>query len=227
MRLSSRGLVVLVGCGVLLLGSGLVVRAATTAPPRQSDGPPLESFEPYTVGRLEQEAWAAYYYRDWPRLFTLLLEMIQGQFGLSPAQALEAAVLATRAQVAFAERGAEGGTAEDYMRQFYVLVREPSGGTYDPDRAAALELNWWVVHRNRDKYPDTGALVDALAALYSELYRLTPEAGRPAAEHRATAMEASDRWVREGKEPNSPLLDTVRSELVLSYRALAAAIAAR
>ncbi|SRR5579885_2674437 len=227
MRSSRRGLFALVGVGALLLASALAVRAATTAPPRQGDGPPLESFEPETVGRLEQEAWAAYYYRDWPKLFTTLLDLIEGQFGLSPAQALQAATLATRAQVVFAERGDEGGVAEDYMRQFYVLVREPSGGTYDPERAAALELNWWVVHRHRDEYPDTTALSEALAALYAELYRLTPEAGLPAGEHRAAAMEASDRWVREGKDPNSPLLQTVRAELVLSYRALADAIAAR
>jgi len=135
--------------------------------------------------------------------------------------------LATRAQVVFAQQGAEGGVAEDYMRQFYALVREPSGGSYDPARAAALELGWWVVPRNREQYPDTVALVDALAALYAEVYRLAPRAGRPAAEHRALAMEASDRWIREGKDPASPLLETVRAGLVLSCRALADAIAAR
>src|SRR5579885_3701393 len=77
MRSSRRGLFALVGVGALLLASALAVRAATTAPPRQGDGPPLESFEPETVGRLEQEAWAAYYYRDWPKLFTTLLDLIE------------------------------------------------------------------------------------------------------------------------------------------------------
>jgi hypothetical protein len=226
MRFRRRYIVVLVACGALL-ASALVVRAATTAPPRQGDAPPLETFDPETVGRLEQEAWAAYYYRDWPRLFGLLLELIEGQFGLSPAQALEAATVATRAQVAFAERGADGGVAEDYMRQFYTLVKAPSGGTYDPARAAELELRWWVIHRNRAQYPDTTALADALAALYAEVYRVAPAAGLPAGEHRALAMEASDGWIAEGKDPQSALLVTVREELVLSYRALAAAIAAR
>ena len=161
MRAGRRTLLVVVALAVLLLGSALAVRAATTAPPRQGEAPPLETFDPDRVGQLEQEAWAAYYLRDWPGLFGLLLNLIEGQFGLSPAQALEAAMLATRAQVVFAERGAAGGEAEDYMRQFYALVREPSGGQYDPDRAAALELGWWVVHRQRDQYPDTTALVDA------------------------------------------------------------------
>jgi hypothetical protein len=227
MRLGRRNVVVLVACGALLLTSALVVRAATSAPPRQGAGPPLETFDPEVVGRLEQEAWAAYYYRDWRHLFGLLLELIEGQFGLSPAQALEAATLATRAQVVFAERGAEGGVAEDYMRQFYTLVKAPSGGVYDPARAAELELSWWVIHRNRAQYPDTTALAESLAALYAEVYRLAPAAGLPAGEHRARAMDLSDRWIAEGKDPRSPLLATVREELVLSYRALADAIAAR
>jgi hypothetical protein len=211
----------------LLSVSALAVRAATTAAPRGKGEVPLEAFAPERVGTLEQEAWAAYYYREWPRLGQLLLELIQGQFGLSHAQSLEAAVLATRAQVVFAERGAEGGAAEEFMRQFYALVREPSGGQFDPDRAAALELSWWVVHRNRAQYPDTTALVDALAALNAEVYGLPASAARPAAEHRALAMEASDLWIAEGKDRASPLLPTVRDELVRSYQALHDALEAR
>src|ERR687895_294640 len=104
MKGARRNAVVLASCAVLLVGTALIARAATT-PARQGDAPPLETFEPESVGRLEQEAWAAYYYRDWPRLFGSLLELIQGHFGLSPAQAVEAATLATRAQVEFAQRG--------------------------------------------------------------------------------------------------------------------------
>jgi hypothetical protein len=215
------------GVCALVTVSALAVRAATTAPPRGQGELPLETFAPERVGTLEQEAWAAYYYREWPRLGQLLLELIQGQFGLSAAQSVEAAVLATRAQVVFAERGAAGGEAEEYMRQFYALVRDPSGGQYDPERAAALELNWWVVHRNRAQYPDTTALVDALAALSAEVYRLPVDAARPAAEHRALAMEASDLWIADGKDRASPLLATVRNELVLSYQALHEALEAR
>src|SRR5262249_57097102 len=93
--------------------------------------------------------------------------------------------------------------------------------------AAGLELNWWVVHRNRARYPDTTALVDALAALNAEVYGLPEDAARPAAEHRALAMEASDLWIAEGKDRASPLLATVREELVVSYQALHDALEAR
>ena len=224
---SRRRLVVVIGVALLLAASSVAVRAATTAPARQSDAPALESFDPQRVGTIEQEAWAAYYYREWPRLLQLMLEMIQGQFGLSPAQSLEAAYFATQAQVVWADRGASGGEAEDLMRQFYALVREPAGGRYDVDRAAALEINWWAVHRNRDQYPDRSVLASALADLYAEVYRLPVEAALPAGEHRARAMDLADQWIREGKVRDSVLLDQVRAELVQSYQALHDALAAR
>jgi hypothetical protein len=222
-----RRLVVLIGAALLLAASSVAVRAATTAPVRASDVPALEDFDPVRVGTAEQEAWAAYYHREWARLLQLLLDMTQGQFGLSPAQALEAAYFATQAQVVWAERGASGGEAQELMRQFFTLVREPSGGRYDPERAAALEIDWWAVHRNRDQYPDSSALAQALAEYYAEVYQLPADAALPAGEHRARAMDYSDQWIREGKVRDSPLLATVRSELVESYQALHAALAAR
>jgi hypothetical protein len=222
-----RRLAVVLAVVALMLGSAVAVRAAATAPARQGEVPALEAFNAERVGVVEQQAWEAYYYRDWPRLMQFMLEMIQDQFGLSPAQTVEAALLATRAQVVFAERGAADGQAEDLMRQFYGLVREPAGGEYDPRRAAELEIGWWVVHRQRERYPDTTALRNAVAALYAEVYRLPAAAARPAAEHRAQAMEASDRWIAEGRQRDSPLLGTVRAELVECYRALYEALVAR
>ena len=224
--MAGRRLAVLLGAALLLIASSVAVRAATTAPPRTSDVPALESFDPVRVGTVEQEAWAAYYHREWARLLQLMLELIQGQFGLSPAQSVEAAYFATQAQVVWADRGASG-EAEELMRQFYALVREPAGGQYDVDRAAALEVNWWAVHRNRGQYPDSTALAQALADLYAEVYRLPAEAALPAGEHRARAMDLSDQWVREGKVRDSPLLAAVRAELIESYQALHDALATR
>jgi hypothetical protein len=68
---------------LLLCGSTVAVRAATTAPQRPDGMPAIEAFDPEHVGATEQQAWEAYYHRDWIRLFELLLGLIQGQFGLS------------------------------------------------------------------------------------------------------------------------------------------------
>lgn len=65
-----------------------------------------------------------------------------------------------------------------------------------------------------------------LAALWAEVYGVPADAVRPAAEHRARAIDYSDRWVAEGREPESPLLARIRDALIACYRALGAALAA-
>jgi hypothetical protein len=67
-------------------------------------------------------------------------------------------------------------------------------------------------------------LVTALARLYAYLYRTDEEAVRPAARLRAAAMDLSDRWIDEGRAPDSPLIPAVRATLVRSYAALLAAV---
>jgi hypothetical protein len=110
------------------------------------------------------------------------------------------------------------------MLRFYEYVREPIGGRYDSARAAQLEVNWWAVHRNRHQYPDHAALAAALAATYAEVYQLPAERLLPAGEARAAAMDLSDQWVREGKDPDSPLLEQIATLLVQSYQSLSEAV---
>lgn len=214
LAIAAAGLLVLL---TLALGWYSFVTAPRPIPGRA----PLRAFDPETTGRLEQRAWAYYYYRQWPRLFDALLRLSRSQFNLSLPRAVYASYLATQAQVVFARQGDRDGLAEAYMRRFYEFVREPVAGRYDSARAAELELRWWVVHRQREQYPDRSALVAALAATYAEVYRRPPEQLREAAEARALAMDLSDQWNREGKDPASPLLEQIADLLVASYRALA------
>jgi hypothetical protein len=173
---------------------------------------------------VSNSAWACYYYRQWPQLFDSMLRMTRSGFGLSLPQGVYASYINTQAQIAWARQGAQGGQAEALMRQFYEYVREPTGGRYDSAKAAQLEVNWWAVHRNRNQYPDHSALAQALADTYAEVYQMPAERLLPAGEARAAAMDLSDQWIREGKDPNSPLLEQIATLLVQSYRSLSEAI---
>jgi hypothetical protein len=219
---------VTIGIGGLVgaLALAVVSYSVATAPPAIPGHAPLTAFDPETVGQLEQRAWQAYYLREWPQLFDLMLRMTRSAFGLSLPQATYASYLNTYAQVVWARQGAQDGLAEEYMRRFYAYIREPVGGRYDVDKAAQLEVQWWAVHRNRDQYPDHSALAQALAATYAEVYQLPAERLLPAGEARAAAMDLSDQWNREGKDPNSPLLGQIADLLVQSYRSLSDAVAA-
>jgi hypothetical protein len=209
--------------GALVLA--VVGYSVATTPKMIPGRPPLTAFDPETVGRLEQRAWAVYYYKQWPQLFDLMLRMTRSTFGLSLPQAVYASYLNTKAQATWSRQGAQDGLAEEYMRQFYAYIKEPLGAKYDVNEAAKLEVAWWAVHRNRDQYPDHSALAPALAVTYAEVYQMPAERMLPAGEARAAAMDLSDRWIREGKDPNSPLLEQIATLLVQSYTSLSAAVA--
>jgi len=69
-----------------------------------------------------------------------------------------------------------------------------------------------------------GPLIAALSALYSYVYSVDEAQVAVAAEQRALAMRHSDRWVREGCDLASPLIEEERAALVRSYAGLLAAV---
>jgi hypothetical protein len=88
-----------------------------------------------------------------------------------------------------------------------------------------FEVEWWRVHRaHQHGGADRRELVEALEALYSYVYEVPPRDVRLAAEQRALAMEHSDRWVQDGRDPRSPLIAAEQTALVRSYAALLAAV---
>ena len=94
-------------------------------------------------------------------------------------------------------------------------------------QSAGLEVEWWRVHREHQHQGsplDRESLVAALAALYGYVYSVPEDEVRVAAEQRALAMDHSDRWVNEGCDPQSPLIDQERAALVRSYAGLLAAV---
>ena len=112
------------------------------------------------------------------------------------------------------------------MRQLYTLVKLRYGEPADPERAAVLEIEWWRVHRERQRSSSetSDELVESVTRLYSCVFGAAEAEVRTAAAHRARAMDLSDQWVREGCQPDSPLLPLEHAALVRAYAALLAAV---
>jgi hypothetical protein len=186
------------------------------------------SFDPRRVGTLECDAWVAYYRREWFKFLRAATLLTRHTFALSWPQTVSGAWLVLRANQLWAPfPDNDPDAARKAMRSFYALVARRHGETFDPVRAAELEVEWWRVHRehqNAGSRLDRQSLVDALAALYGHVYSVPEEDVRLAAEQRAVAMEHSDRWVRQGCDLASPLIDDERASLVRSYAALLAAV---
>ena len=189
----------------------------------------LRSFDPVRIADLEYRMWVAYYLRRWTHVLAAMVRLFWLGFGTDWLRGLRGARLMLRAAQLWApypDNDPDGALA--YLCELYALVRLRFGEPADPAVAASLEIDWWRAHRKRQYSADpaeTGdELVDSVTRLYSYLYGQLEAVVRPAAVYRVQAMDLSDRWVREGCPPDSPLLPLERAALVRAYAALLAAV---
>jgi hypothetical protein len=212
------------GFGVRLAPGSATSNGAPSRPvPRH------RSFDPRRVGRLERDAWVAYYQRRWWRLLVVSVALVQAGFRLGVGGTLRGSWHVLRANQLWApvpDNDPEG--ARRHMAAFYRLVRERERERFDPETAAALEVEWWRVHRALQRHLGEPAseseLVAALSELYAYVYSLDTANVSLAATERAAAMAISDRWVAQGCDPASADLELERAALVRSYAALLAAV---
>ena len=193
--------------------------AAELARPRRAD---IRVFDPDEVARLETAMWRSYYDRRRLPLFAQLVSLLQGQFHLQPLRAVAMAGLAARAAAVFQV----GSSHDDYRRalpyleRYYAGIRTVSEVPFDPRRAAALELEWWIIHREVDDHPP-GDMEQALAELAAELYQVPAERLWTHAARRAEAMTIRDRTSRRDVGVLDDDWDRIEAVLWVAWKALA------
>ena len=184
-------------------------------------------FDPVALARLETQAWASYYRHEWGRALRAFVGLVDQGFGLGPRLTLVAAWHVLRANKAWAPMpDNDPDAARASMRRFYRLVLAHSDLTFDPTRAAQLEVEWWRLHRahQRGGAATRADLEHALVDLYSYVYSAPQETMHEAARWRAEAMDLSDAWVAAGGDLADPRLAAERRALVASYAALLDAV---
>src|SRR5262245_55057211 len=185
------------------------------------------TFDPDRVAYYEKAGWEAYYARNWPRVLWLMVQLNRQQFAMSLPVALVAAYDTIRAAAAFAPLNNDLPKTRCYLTRFYQRARRTVGMQADAATLAALELDYWIVHRqlaeqrkqNHDD-ADIALMVDSLARLHAALFDATPEQMRISAMLRALAAVAVDRIT--GKYSSDVALDWERVESLLhqAYRAV-------
>jgi hypothetical protein len=159
----------------------------------------LREFDPDEVARLETAMWRSYYDKERVKLFRELAELMRTQYGMPFVRSNAVAYQAARAAFVFKD----GRSRADYEKalpnlvKFYSEIRKISESEFDVDRAARLELEWWIVHRER-KSRGRGDLERALAELPAEIYNLPADRLREHARLRAEAMTIRDDKAEEG-----------------------------
>ena len=157
-------------------------------------------FDPDTIADCEAGGWAAYYERDWPGVLRLMLRLNRAQFGMSRRAAVLAALDTVRAAAAFAPAENDLVATRRFLTRYFARARRTVEIRANPEILAALELDYWVVHRalaNRRKLDqrdnDLTPLVAALARLHAAVFASTPERMQVSAALRALAAAKVDR----------------------------------
>ena len=159
----------------------------------------MREFDADEVARLDTAMWRSYYSRQRVRLYGQLTELLRTQYRLPFWRSNAVAYRAAHAAFVFKD----GHSRADYERalpdlvSFYKSIRAVSDTDFDPERAARLELEWWIVHRERKQHAPED-LDRALADLQAELFRVPSEKLMEHARLRAEAMTIRDDKAEQG-----------------------------
>jgi hypothetical protein len=159
----------------------------------------MRSFNADEVARLETAMWKSYYSRERVKLYNQMTELLRTQYNLPFIRSNAVAYQASRAAFVFKDgrNREEYEKALPYLAKFYGSVRQVSDVPFDVDRTARLELEWWIIHRERKSHAP-GDLASALADLPAEIYGVPAERLMEHARLRAEAMTIRDTKAEQG-----------------------------
>jgi len=153
----------------------------------------LRNFDPRAVARLDNAMWRAYHERKPIPLFLDLAQLLRTQFHFPFLRSYRGAFHAARAALVF-KRGQGRGDYEEALpdlRAYFGDIHGLSRTEFDVRHAAELELEWWIVHRERG-LEDQDSLAHTVAAAAAALYRVDPATLETYGRKRAEAMAIRD-----------------------------------
>lgn len=159
----------------------------------------MREFDPDEVARLETAMWRSYYEKQRLSLFNQLAELLRTQYHMTPIRSNQVAYYGANAALVFKK----GQQRSDYEKalpdlvKFYGAIRETSDIQFDVDRVARLELEWWIIHRQRAQHAP-GDLEKALADLQAEIYHAPVDRLIEHGRLRAEAMTIRDTKAENG-----------------------------
>jgi len=149
-------------------------------------------FDPERVAYFEANGWRAYYDRKWLKMLRLIVGLCQEQFRIPFPISLLGAYYTTRASLAWVPVDHNEQKVLSVLEKFYRLARGYSSLKFDPAQVAALELQYFDVHRQLVDQADKSKFVQALVDLHAAIFSLSPEQVRESAEWRNLAAGTVD-----------------------------------
>jgi hypothetical protein len=159
----------------------------------------LREFDADNVARLETAMWRSYYDKQRVKLFRELAELLRSQYNMPFVRSNKVAYHAANAAVVF-QRGKQRSHYEKALPdlvKFYQSIREMSDIPFDVDKVSKLELEWWIIHRQRAQH-QPGDLQKALAELQAAIFGMPAEKFMGHGRLRAEAMSIRDTKAEQG-----------------------------
>ena len=180
----------------------------------------IRDFNADEVARLDNAMWRSYYAKEPVKMFFQLAELLRSQYHFTYLKSNLVAYHAAKAAFVFKK----GANREDYLQalpdllRYYSHLHDISTTPFDVKQAADLELEWWIVHRQREKY-QSGDLDRAVAEAAAEFYGVPSSRLMEYGRYRSDAMRIRDDKAKEGGVSEE---DWAKMELLLrnSYRSL-------
>ena len=184
----------------------------------------LREFDPDEVARLETAMWRSYYEKQRVRLFNQMTELLRTQYHMTPVKSNLVAYYAANAAFVFKE----GKQRSDYEQalpeliKFYNYVHNMSDIDFDVYKVSRLELEWWIIHRERAQHAP-GDLDRALAELQAAIYNVPADRLMEHGRLRAAAMTIRDTKAAQGGVTEADW-QRINDLLRQSWRSLAQAV---
>ncbi len=159
----------------------------------------IRKFDADEVAKLDTAMWRSYYSRERLQMFSELNELLATQYKFPFWRRQLVAYYAARAAFVFKD----GKSRQDYekvlphLEKFYGEIRDISTTDFYVKKTAQLELEWWIIHRERKKYEE-GVLAKALAETAAEVYKMPVENFMEHGKLRADAMKIRDTKAEAG-----------------------------
>jgi len=147
---------------------------------------------PQRVAYFEANGWRAYYERNWLKVLWLIVGLCQEQFRIPFPMSLRAAYYTTRASAAWVPANHDVQKVLAFLKKFYALARRYSGLKFDVERVAALELQYFDVHRRLVDASDKSEFIQTMTDLHSAIFGLSPEQVQESARLRVLAADTVD-----------------------------------
>lgn len=197
----------------IAIGLVMVLAVLYAVIPRHAD---LRAFDPQRLAARETAMWRHYHDEQYVRLFLDVYRSSRAEFRFSPLESLRIALAATHAARLFQPTISreEANVALPPLEVYYGLLRNAAPASFDPDRAAQLELAWWQARREKAPPAEYGKTIAATSSLlYGAENPLVTESGVMRAEAMAYRDARDDKMTADDWHNVSTLLAAAYDKL--------------